>query len=145
MSKPRKAGMRRAYLKKISYTYDNSPDSTLKAAIGLGRDINPITALPHRARLWLDRNKHTPTITEPMAERVESWRIAVKELSSEYSITIVNTPLRRVQMFFTGFSVREVYWFKWFDPISGTERESFTYGSKVIAMSHFTKGTITWK
>ena len=146
MSKrPRKAGMRRAYLKKTSHSYDNSPDSTLKAAIGLARNINPITATPNRARLWLDKNKHTPTMTKPMAERVESWRVAVKEQKNEYSCVLIDTPLRRVRFFFTGFTVHETYWFTWFDPILETERESITYGSKVIAMGHFTKGSITWK
>ena len=143
--RPRKSGMRRAYLKKTSYTYDDSPDSALKAAIGLGRNINPVTALPARTRLRLNKNKHTPTMTKPMTERVESWHVAIKDQKNEYSCVLVNTPLRRVRMFFTGFSIQETYWFKWFDPICGTERVSITYGSKVIAMSYFTKGTITWK
>jgi len=111
----------------------------------LGRNINPITATPNRARLWLNKNKHTPTMTQPMIERVESWRIAVKEQKNEYSHYITNTPLKQIKLFYTGFSVRETYWFVWFDPILNEHRTSITYGSRVIAMGHFTKGSITWK
>jgi len=143
--RPRKSGMRRAYLKKTSHSYDDSPDSALKAAIGLGRNINPITALPARSRLWLNKNKHTSTMTKPMIERVESWRVAIKDQKNEYSVVLIDTPLRHVRRVFTGFSANEIHWFTEFDNLCGTERVSITYGSKVIAMSHFTKGTISWK
>lgn len=141
----RNSGMRRAYLKKTSHRYDDSPDSALKAAIGLGRDINPIVVLPHRAIQWLDKNKHTPTMTEPMRDRVESWRVAVKEQRNEYFVTLVDTPIRCIRMFFNGFDARAIYWFKWLDRISGIERESFTFSSRVKAMDHFTKWSIPWK
>jgi hypothetical protein len=146
MGKPRRSGMRRAYLKKTSYTYDDSPDSTLKASIGLGRNINPITATPKRAMLWLDKNKHTPTMTKPMAERTEAWHHHIKEDPRWWMQTCVDSSLNKIQMFFNGFTDRSVYYFKWLDKLSGVERESFTM-SKDTALRIKANGLkgIIWK
>jgi len=148
MSKNRKrnGGMRRAYLKKTSYTRDTNPDSTMRAAIGLGRNINPVVALPHRAIAWLDKSKHTPTITEPMRERVESWRLAVRDKPSEYVQTCVDTPLCKIQMFFNGFNDRSIYYFTEINNLTGVKRVSFTM-SKDTALRAKSNGLrgIVWK
>jgi hypothetical protein len=137
MSKPRRSGMRRAYLKKQSYTYDKSPgvgfpdenqqQHNLKDAIGLGRDINPITATPRRAMLWLSKNRHTPTMTEPMAQLVksESWNHSIKKETWNMQ-TCIDSPLLRIRVYFNGFTDKSVYYFQMTDRLSGVERESFT-------------------
>jgi hypothetical protein len=148
MSKNRKrnGGMRRAYLKKTSYTRDTNPDSTMRAAIGLGRNINPIDALPHRARLWLDKNKHTPTMTEPMRERTESWHLHVKEDKKEWVQTCIDTPLCKIQMFFNGFNDRSIYYFTEMNNLTGVKRVSFTMSkdTAIRAKANGLKG-IVWR
>lgn len=126
MSANRNRGGKRAYLKHTVSRHDPNPNGTLRDAIGLGRDINPVVALPHRAKAWLDKNKYTPTMTEPMKERVESWRVAVKEQDKWYQQVCVDTPFRYITVHFKGFTERAVYYFKELDRISGVERESFT-------------------
>jgi len=129
MSVNRNRGGKKAYLKHNVSRHDPKPVGTLRDVIGLGKDINPVVALPHRAIEWFDKNKHTPTMTEPMKERVESWRVAVREqhyISNEHVIMCINTPLRQITMHYNGFSDRAVYYFKEIDRISGVERESFT-------------------
>jgi len=140
---------RSAYLKKQRYTYDNNPDRVLADVIGIGRQFKPTHKEPVRKVTdysFFDgktgKLEHRLTSVETMP--LNNKR-TIKDQKNEYSYVLVNTPLRRVRMFFTGFTIQEIYWFKWFDPICGTERVSITYGSKVIAMSHFTKGSITWK
>ena len=125
-NRKRKSGMRRAYLKRTSYHHDSNPDSALKAAIGLGRDINPIVATPHRARLWLDKNKHTPTLTEPMADKLKTQQRILPKEPSWHTIICVNTPLTSIKMLFNGFNSRAIYYFKMEDKLSGVSRQSFT-------------------
>ena len=140
MSKrPRKKGMmRRAYLKPFSSEMING-----------GRVLNAETMNEYKrraSRIGIDVTEpQYRGMTLPRGKVVKSLHALWQGKQEEYAVTLVDTPLRRVRMLFTGFSVRETYWFKWFDPIVETERVSITYGSKVIAMGHFTKGTITWK
>lgn len=145
MSVNRSRKGRRSYLKHVVSRHDPNPQPDMKAAIGLGRDINPINALPHRARLWLDKNKHTPTMTQPMRERTESWHTTIKDQRSEYHVRLVDTPLQLIRMFFTTFNEHGCFWFKRLDRIVNVEVESFTYGSKTNAMSAFKLNRILWK
>lgn len=145
MSANRNRRGRRAYLKHVSSRHDPQPDSAMKHAIGLGRDINPVNALPHRAIQWLDKNKHTPTMTQPMIERTESWRQTIKPQRSEYHVKLVDTPLQLVSMYFTTFNEYGCFWFKRLDRISGIELESMSVGSKQKAMELFRLNRIPWK
>lgn len=148
MSVNRSRGGRRAYLKHVVSRHDPSPDAGMKAAIGLGRDINPINALPHRARLWLDTNKHTPTMTEPMRERVESWHTHIKERPNEYFVSMVDTPLQCIRMFFTRFDsdpIPGLWWFKKLDKITQIEKESYTYGSRARAIHAYENNRVRWR
>jgi hypothetical protein len=129
-NRKRKSGMRRAYLKRTSYKHDSNPDSAMKDAIGLGRNINPIVATPHRARLWLDKNKHTPTLTEPMSAKLmqhnpEHFGLKPKP-DTWHTIKCVNTPLLKIEMLFNGFTERSIYYFRMEDKLTNTVRESFT-------------------
>ncbi len=149
MSKPRRSGMRRAYLKKNINKFNPNPDRILADSIGIGRLLDPTKKEPVRKRTdYAFINGKTGHIEHRLTD-IETIPISnkrnIKEQITEYKYTLVNTPLRKVTLFVTGFSIRETYWFKWFDPICETERVSITYGSKVIAMGHFTRGSITWK
>ena len=136
--RPRKKAMKRAYLKRFSAEMING-----------GSVLNAETMNEYKrraSRIGIDiAEPQYRGMTLPRGQVVKSLHSLWQGKREEYSVTLVDTPLRRVRMFFTGFSIQETYWFKWFDPICGTERVSITYGSKVIAMSYFTKGTITWK
>ena len=149
MSRPRRTGMRRAYLKKQRYTYDTNPDRILADTIGIGRKFNPTKKEPLRkitdyaiinGQTGRLEHRLTSVETVPLSNKRN-----IKVQKTEWNYILIKTPLRKVTMFFSGFGTNESYWFKWFDPILESERISITYGSKVIAMSHFTKGTISWK
>jgi|SRR6266853_3032259 len=150
MSKrPRKKAMRRAYLKKNTAKFETNPDRVLANTIGIGRQFNPTKKEPVRkvtdysfinGKTGETVHRLTSVETVPISNKRN-----IKVQKTEWNYILIRTPLRRVTLFFSGFGTNESYWFKWFDPICETERVSITYGSKVIAMSHFTKGTITWK
>lgn len=146
MAKPRRSGMRRAYLKKITYSYDDKPDSALKAAIGLGRDINPVIALPHRARLWLDKNKHTPTMTEPMKERVESWRVAVKQQKEPYTQIWIDAGNYVLKAVFNKLDDSAIYFFIEIDKTLNRVRRSLTMSKRTaLALRENGLKGIPWK
>ena len=136
--RPRKKAMRRAYLKRFNSEMING-----------GSVLNAETMKEYKrraSRIGIDVTEpQYRGMTLPRGQVVKSLHALWQGKQEEYAVTLVDTPLRRVRFFFTGFSVRETYWFKWFDPILETERISITYGSKVIAMGHFTKSTISWK
>src|SRR6266853_3606718 len=142
MSKrPRKKAMRRAYLKKNTAKFETNPDRVLADTIGIGRQFNPTKKEPVRkvtdysiinGKTGEIEHRLTSSETDPMMAKRN-----IKEQTVEYRYTLINTPLRKVTMFISGFTHHEKYWFKWFDPITEIERESITYGSRVIAMSYF--------
>lgn len=145
MPKPRKSGMRRAYLKKY-----NQPSSVT------GANVTVISEYAQRAKSagkelpqtkgYLGHNVHVLNqLWTPLRERTKALHKLWEGQKTEYHCVLVNTPLRKVCLYFTGFSNKETYWFTWYDPILEREKESITYGAKSIAMRHFQLNSITWK
>lgn len=146
MSANRNRGGKRAYLKHTVSRHDPNPNGTLRDAIGLGRDINPVVALPKRAIVWLDKNKHTPTMTEPMKERVESWRVAVKERKEPYTQIWVDAGNYVLKAVFTTLDDNAIYFFIEINKTLNRVRRSLTMSKRTaLALRENGLKGIPWK
>lgn len=155
-------GPRKAYLKHTVSKFDNKPDETMKASIGKGRNLLDQTPVwRHRTRYHvLDpetlqvRGKWTPTLTEPMREKLEkhypshfgtSTRVHVKEREDDYLCVMYETSLFKLTRFSTTLDEVGCYWFSLLNKLTEETTISFTYSSKSRAMKACTDQRILWK
>lgn len=129
-----KRAMARSYMKRFSSTTINGGVSNVNSTarkIYQQFDHNPSIPLPTRRTI----NKHDPSqalgLTKPMLEKLKKhfpghFGLQPKPTIEWYIITLVDSPLSKYQMFYSGFTNNSSYYFTWLDKISGITRISLT-------------------
>lgn len=142
---------RRSYLKHVRRKHDHNPSPDVAALVGKGKDLNPEKPLPHRNGIVITSldgktgktiRRWTPSMTEPMADRVESWRHHIKDRPEWFSTKILDTH-RKVLMFFSDFTDNAIYFFQEID--GDINRYSFTMRKSTAMVLKFNVDKIPWK